>query len=84
MLWWALYQAEGALKGSWLRRKALAECMRHIHYEARWGPSLSVVYQLVYPVRLRTYGRLSIHECFALTCHAQTRSYGVHTWGCTG
>jgi len=35
VLWWTLYQAEGALKGSWLRRKALAECMRHVHYEAR-------------------------------------------------
>ncbi|KAK9835241.1 hypothetical protein WJX81_008273 [Elliptochloris bilobata] len=33
VLWWTLYQAEGLLKGSWLRRKALAECMRHIHYE---------------------------------------------------
>ena len=35
VLWWTLYQAEGALKGSWLRRKALAECMRHIHYEVQ-------------------------------------------------
>lgn len=35
VLWWTLYQAEGLLKGSWLRRKALAECMRHIHYEVR-------------------------------------------------
>ncbi|DBA76502.1 hypothetical protein WJX79_001746 [Trebouxia sp. C0005] len=32
-LWWSLYQAEGLLKGSWLRKKALAECMKLIHYE---------------------------------------------------
>lgn len=32
-LWWTLYQAEGALKDSWLRQKALAECMKLIHYE---------------------------------------------------
>lgn len=35
MLWWTLYQAEPMLCGSWLRRKALAECMKHIHYEDR-------------------------------------------------
>ncbi|GAB4817280.1 hypothetical protein N2152v2_004326 [Parachlorella kessleri] len=33
VLWWTLYQAEGLLVGSSLRRKAVAECMRHIHYE---------------------------------------------------
>jgi hypothetical protein len=33
VLWWTLYQAEGLLKGSWLRKKALEEAMRHIHYE---------------------------------------------------
>lgn len=37
---WALYQAEGLLCGSWLRKKALAECMKHIHYEVQgaWVP----------------------------------------------
>jgi len=34
-LWWSLYQAEGLLKGSWLRKKALAECMKLIHYEVQ-------------------------------------------------
>eukprot|EP00198_Chlamydomonas_reinhardtii_P000539 XP_001689874.1 cycloartenol synthase [Chlamydomonas reinhardtii] len=33
ILWWALYKAENVLQGSWLRRAALAECMKHIHYE---------------------------------------------------
>ena len=33
VLWWSLYQGEGLLKGSWLRQKALAECMKLIHYE---------------------------------------------------
>lgn len=33
MLWWALYKAEGVLEGSRLRKTALAECMKHIHYE---------------------------------------------------
>jgi hypothetical protein len=33
VLWWGLYQVEPLLVGSWLRRKALEECMRHIHYE---------------------------------------------------
>lgn len=37
-LWWALYKAENFLVGSWLRKKALAECMKHIHYEV--GPQL--------------------------------------------
>jgi len=32
-LWWTLYQAEGLLVGSSLRRRALAEVMEHIHYE---------------------------------------------------
>ena len=32
-LWWTLYQAEGVLKDSWLRQRALAECMKLIHYE---------------------------------------------------
>ena len=35
VLWWTLYKAEGLLVGSSLRRKAVAECMRHIHYEVR-------------------------------------------------
>jgi hypothetical protein len=33
VLWWVLYQAEGLLLGSQLREKALAEVMKHIHYE---------------------------------------------------
>ena len=33
VLWWALYQCEGLLLGSGLRKRALAECMKHIHYE---------------------------------------------------
>ncbi|CAK0762308.1 hypothetical protein CVIRNUC_002944 [Coccomyxa viridis] len=33
VLWWALYQLERPLLGSALRRKALAEVMRHVHYE---------------------------------------------------
>lgn len=35
VLWWTLYQAEPLLLGSRLRKKALAECMKHIHYEVR-------------------------------------------------
>lgn len=34
MLWWALYKAENVLLGSGLRKMALEECMKHIHYEA--------------------------------------------------
>ncbi|EFJ43592.1 hypothetical protein VOLCADRAFT_96220 [Volvox carteri f. nagariensis] len=33
VLWWALYRAENVLQGSFLRRMALKECMKHIHYE---------------------------------------------------
>jgi cycloartenol synthase len=33
VVWWVLYQAEGLLEGSWLRRKALSTIMEHIHYE---------------------------------------------------
>lgn len=33
VLWWALYQAEGLLVGSSLRKRALAHVMEHIHYE---------------------------------------------------
>jgi len=33
VLWWALYKAENLLLGSWLRKTALAEVMKHIHYE---------------------------------------------------
>lgn len=33
VMWWVLYQAEGLLEGSWLRRKALSTIMEHIHYE---------------------------------------------------
>ncbi len=33
VLWWVLYKAENVLQGSWLRKVALAECMKHIHYE---------------------------------------------------
>ncbi len=34
-VWWALYKAENVLLGSWLRKKALKEIMKHIHYEVR-------------------------------------------------
>ena len=33
LVWWALTKTEKVLLGSRLRRKALAECMKHIHYE---------------------------------------------------
>lgn len=33
VVWCVLYQAEGLLEGSWLRRKALSTIMEHIHYE---------------------------------------------------
>lgn len=33
VLWWTLTKAERLLLGSGLRRRALAECMKHIHYE---------------------------------------------------
>lgn len=33
VLWWSLYKAEGLLLGSSLRKKALQEVMRHVHYE---------------------------------------------------
>ena len=33
LLWWALSKAEAVLQGSWLRRRALAECAKLIHYE---------------------------------------------------
>ena len=33
VLWWVFYQGEGILRGSWLRRKAMAEVMRLVHYE---------------------------------------------------
>ena len=33
LLWWTLSKAERFLMGSWLRKKALAEVMVHIHYE---------------------------------------------------
>lgn len=38
MIWWALYQAEGVLEGSWLRKKAFEEAMAQMHYEV--NPSL--------------------------------------------
>ena len=38
VLWWALYKAEGLLLGSGLRKRALAEVMRHVHYEASPQP----------------------------------------------
>ncbi len=37
VLWWVLYKAENVLHGSSLRKAALAECMKHIHYEVRRG-----------------------------------------------
>ncbi|GLI71700.1 hypothetical protein VaNZ11_017006 [Volvox africanus] len=33
VMWWVLYKAENILQGSFLRRMALAQCMKHIHYE---------------------------------------------------
>ncbi|GAX75143.1 hypothetical protein CEUSTIGMA_g2587.t1 [Chlamydomonas eustigma] len=33
VLWWILYKAENVLMGSWLRKKAMEEIMKHIHYE---------------------------------------------------
>lgn len=42
VLWWSLYKAEYWLVGSWLRKKALEECMRHIHYEVGWNTWLLV------------------------------------------
>ena len=33
LLWWSLYKAEPFLVGSTLRKKALDEAIRHIHYE---------------------------------------------------
>ena len=39
VLWWALYQLERPLLGSALRQKALAEVMRHVHYEVYNCPS---------------------------------------------
>ena len=39
VLWWALYQLERPLLGSVLRQKALAEVMRHVHYEVGARPA---------------------------------------------
>ncbi|KAI7837939.1 hypothetical protein COHA_008245 [Chlorella ohadii] len=37
VLWWSLYRfGEPLLLGSRLRKRALAECMKHIHYEASY------------------------------------------------
>jgi hypothetical protein len=33
VLWWVLYKAEAVLLGSRLRKAALAEVMKHVHYE---------------------------------------------------
>ena len=41
VLWWALYQLERPLLGSALRQKALAEVMRHVHYEVCACPAIS-------------------------------------------
>ena len=41
VLWWTLYQAEGLLLGSRLRKRALQEVMRHVHYEV-WQPLCSM------------------------------------------
>ena len=35
LVWWLLYKAEAVLPGSWLRKQALKECMKHVHYEDR-------------------------------------------------
>ena len=51
VLWWTLYKAEPLLLGSWPRRKALQEAMRHIHYEV---DSLAIVVytRLVRPITI--------------------------------
>ena len=33
VLWWCLYKAENLFLGSRLRKAALQEVMRHVHYE---------------------------------------------------
>ena len=35
VLWWCLYKAENLFLGSRLRKAALQEVMRHVHYEVR-------------------------------------------------
>ena len=37
LVWWTLYKCEPLLLGSRLRGRALAECMKHIHYEVGGG-----------------------------------------------
>jgi len=64
ILWWALYKAEGLLLGSGLRMKALAEVMRHVHYEV--SPCSSTVilptFSLFYPVAIHfSLGSLCPH-----------------------
>jgi hypothetical protein len=46
VLWWTLYKAERLLLGSRLRKAALQEVMRHVHYEARLHPLLTCTPQL--------------------------------------
>ncbi len=63
VLWWALYKAEGLLLGSGLRKKALAEVMRHVHYEASPCQPLLPVLQGS-PVYL-----LCCASCFCIMVH---------------
>ena len=43
VLWWSLYKAEGLLLGSRLRKKALQEVMRHVHYEVNMMPRHAIL-----------------------------------------
>jgi hypothetical protein len=66
VLWWGLYQFEPLLVGSWLRRKALEECMRHIHYEVRAGiPQHYLYYWANSIIRAVWYGS----SCLKAICH---------------
>lgn len=49
VLWWGLYQAEGLLLGSRLRKAACAEVMRHVHYEVRMPARLRNVTPVAHP-----------------------------------
>lgn len=40
VLWWGLSRVEPLLHDSWLRKKALKEVMRLVHYEVRAPPLL--------------------------------------------
>ena len=46
VLWWCLYKAENLFLGSRLRKAALQEVMRHVHYEVR-PPWLQYLYVIL-------------------------------------